>query len=192
MNVLPWEMPPEGAARDTAVAVAAGVPEITSDRLRLRAPRIEDYRAYEAVLTSARAQYLGKKFGPEEAFADFCQGVVGWMLRGAGMWTLCHKDSETALGWIFIWTEYGDYEPELGWILTEAAEGKGYAFEAAKAALPHALSLYGTGGVVSYINPKNTRSIRLAERLGGQRDDAAAAKLDWPVLVYRYKSEALA
>ncbi len=192
MTPRPWEQPPEGAAFTIAQRVAAAVPEIVTNRLRLRAPRLQDYAAYEAVFLSERAAYLGAAFDRESAFADFCQGVAGWMLRGAGMWTLCLKGSEAPLGWIYLWMEFGDHEPELGWILTEAAEGNGYAVEAARSVLPHALALYGSGGVVSYIDPSNARSLRLAERLGARLDSEAARAFDEPVLVYRHHVEGIA
>jgi RimJ/RimL family protein N-acetyltransferase len=61
----------------------------------------------------------------------------------------------------------GDWpEQELGWtIWTEAAEGQGYAFEAVTALRRH---VYGArlATAVSYIDPANTRSRALAQRLG--------------------------
>ena len=55
-----------------------------------------------------------------------------------------------------------------------AAEGKGYAFEAAQAARAHAFDVLGWETAVSYIDPGNARSIELAERLGAVRDPEAA------------------
>jgi RimJ/RimL family protein N-acetyltransferase len=170
-----WKMPPAGQADAIADKVAAAVPQLRTGRLVLRAPRMADFPAYEAVLTTERARYMGGPFNAEEAFADFCQGVAGWMLRGAGMWTVTGHDTDAALGWIFLWQEMGDPEPEIGWILTQDAEGKGYALEAAEQVLPHALMLYGPGGFVSYIDANNHRSARIAAALGGLRDPQAEA-----------------
>jgi RimJ/RimL family protein N-acetyltransferase len=168
-----WLHAPAGPAAAIAAAVAATVPVIETARLRLRAPHISDYPAYQAVFTSDRAQYLGGSFTEEEAFADFCQGIAGWMLRGAGMWTLTLLGEDLPLGWIYLWQEKGDPEPEIGWILTADAEGHGYASEAARAVLPHAVALFGVGGFVSYIDAQNAASARLALRLGAMRDAAA-------------------
>jgi RimJ/RimL family protein N-acetyltransferase len=169
--------PPAGAAAALTDTLCAAVPQIATARLRLRAPRLTDYPAYEALFTSDRARFMGGPFSVDAAFADFCQGVAGWMLRGAGMWTLCLPGQDAPLGWIYLWQEKGDPEPELGWVLVPDAEGKGFAREAAEAVLPHALALFGAGGFVSYIDAGNDRSARLAAALGAVRDPAAKAMM---------------
>jgi RimJ/RimL family protein N-acetyltransferase len=170
-----WLLPPSGDDAARAAAVAAVVPVIETQRLRLRAPVLGDFPAYADVFSSERACHMGGPFTGQEAFADFCQGVAGWLLRGAGMWTLTPTAADVPLGWLYLWQEWGDPEPELGWVLTEAAEGQGYAREAARAVLPRALSLYGAGGFVSYIDAANDRSARIALALGARRDPAAEA-----------------
>jgi RimJ/RimL family protein N-acetyltransferase len=74
------------------------------------------------------------------------------------------------VGFVLIGFEPGDLEPELGWLFLPAAEGQGYAAEAATAARHHALSVLGLPSLVSYIDPANDRSARLAARLGARRD----------------------
>ena len=185
MSKRPKSTAPKGAG--LAQAMGALVPVVETVRLRLRAPRLEDYPAYEAVFVSERAVHMGGPFSVEEAFNDFCQAVAGWMLRGAGAWTITAKGSEAALGWIYLWQEFGDPEPELGWVLTERAEGHGYAIEAARAVLPRALATYGSGGVVSYIDAANHRSARIALALGAVRDpEAEAASGDAELHIYRH------
>lgn len=184
---LDWLTSPQGAAGKIAAGFAALVPVLRTDRLRLRAPVLTDYAAYQTVFTSERARYLGGPFSAEQAYADFCEGVAGWMLRGAGIWTVTLHSDDAPLGWIFLWQEMGDPEPELGWVLTEAAEGHGYAAEAARAALPHATALFGKDGFVSYIDAENIRSARLALALGARRDLAAeAAYGDETLHIYRH------
>ena len=182
-----WLSPPVGPAAAIAQAGVAAVPVLTTVRLRLRGPVLQDYPAYETVFTSARSVHIGGPFTPEGSFADFCQGVAGWALRGAGMWTLTSLQDDAPLGWVYLWQEMGDPEPELGWVLTQAAEGKGFAAEAARAVLPHALTLYGPLGFVSYIDAANHRSARLALALGACRDAVAEAALADPDLhIYRH------
>ena len=55
--------------------------------------------------------------------------------------------------------------------LWDRAEGRGIAFEAIRAVRAHAYRTLGWPGAVSYIEPENARSIRLAERLGCVRVD---------------------
>ncbi len=172
-----WLHAPTGPAAAIAASLAAAVPTLTTARLTLRAPKITDYPAYQAVFTTDRSRYMGGPFSEGEAFADFCQGIAGWTLRGAGMWTMTTAADDAPMGWVYLWQEIGDPEPELGWVLTEAAEGHGYASEAAHAVLPHALTLYGALGFVSYIDAANDRSARLAIALGASRDADAEAEM---------------
>ena len=170
-----------------AQAIRALVPVIETERLRLRAPMLADFAAYEAVFTSDRAAYMGGPFTTEEAFGDFTQAVAGWMLQGMGAWTITAKGSDAALGWVYLWQEFGDPEPELGWVLVQEAEGRGYASEAARAVLPLAMDLLGPGRVVSYIDAGNAASARIAIKLGARRDPKAEAALGEPDLhVYRH------
>lgn len=172
-----WFTAPQGKAASLAASFAANVPVISTPRLRLRAPSLTDFPAYAEVFVSDRARFMGGPFTEDAAFADFCQGIAGWMLRGSGMWTITRLDTEAPIGWVYLWQEMGDPEPELGWVLTEAAEGQGYAVEAAREVLPHALNLYGAGGFVSYIDAGNDRSARLAAALGADRDPKAEARM---------------
>ena len=81
-----------------------------------------------------------------------------------------------------------DYpETELGWLLFEGQEGKGYAREAAEAARRFALKVTSIASLVSYIDRDNQRSIRLAERLGARLDRVAPTPNGDPCHVYRHK-----
>lgn len=178
---------PSGAAAVLADAMAALVPVIVTERLRLRAPRLQDYPAYEAVFLSDRAVHMGGPFTAEAAFSDFAQAVAGWALRGAGAWTITTHEDDAPLGWVYLWYEFGDPEPEIGWVLTAGAEGHGYALEAARAVHPRALAQFGPGRVVSYIDAANTRSARIAQALGARRDPVAEAAMGEPDLhIYRH------
>jgi RimJ/RimL family protein N-acetyltransferase len=72
-------------------------------------------------------------------------------------------------------------------VLQAGAEGRGFASEAAAAVRDHAFRALGWPTLVSYMDPENDRSVRLAERLGGVRDDAAARPAGPDeCIVYRY------
>lgn len=59
---------------------------------------------------------------------------------------------------------------ELGWVFHPAAAGKGLASEAAAALLDVAFEHYGMHRVVAQLDPRNTASARLCERLGMRRE----------------------
>jgi len=187
----PWEAPATGAAAAFAASLRAQLPQIETARLILGAPTIEDFEPYRAILMSPRAVYMvDEPLSRRETWLDFVQGIATWHLRGHGLFTISLKGTGEVLGFTLIGMEEGDREPELGWFLTEAAEGQGYAFEAAHSVRDWGLGTLELPSLVSYIDPPNSRSIRLAERLGGWHDAAASAELSeaqgTDVHVYRH------
>ena len=188
----PWERPPSGAAAARAAAMAALVPELVTERLRLRAPRISDYPVYAGFARDDRGIGVRRGETDLEAWNDFCQLVASWPLRGFGPWTFEPRDGGDPLGLATLDHEFGDPEPEVGWLVIPEAEGRGYATEGARAALGHAFGALGFATIVSYVNRENPGSARVAERLGGRRDPEAEAALDGGTFVYRHRPEDLA
>ncbi len=162
-----WTKAPENGANQIA-ALHAAVPVIETERLVLRLPRISDWAVLEPIWTSDRSVHFGGPFTPEDAWLDFNQLVAGWVLRGHGALTITTRD-EIVQGMVLLGHEFGDPDPELGWLLTQEAEGNGYASEAARALLPLCRRIYGAD-FVSYIAEANTASIRIADRLGAVKD----------------------
>ncbi|WP_145106523.1 GNAT family N-acetyltransferase [Cereibacter sediminicola] len=176
----PWTHPLTREAAIQAAGIAAALPELRTARLRLRAPRLDDFGTYAEIMSSDRGLHVGGPMDPAEAWDDFCRMVATWLLRGHGLWSVEGRGG--LLGFVLIGMEPGDPEPELGFLFTAEAEGQGYAQEAAEAARAHAFRALGLPGLVSCIAPENFRSRRLAERLGARPDPGT---LDG-VLVYRH------
>ena len=109
-------------------------------------------------------------------------------MRGYGSFVFTLKDSDAPLGMTGPWHPEGWPETEIGWtIWTPEAEGKGYAYEAARAARDFARQSLGWTEIVSYIDVPNARSIALAQRLGAVHDPAAPSPHpDEPILVFRH------
>jgi len=59
---------------------------------------------------------------------------------------------------------------EIGWRLAPTAWGKGYATEAAQAALDHGFQILKLDEIVSFTVPANERSWRVMQRIGMHRD----------------------
>ncbi len=164
--------------------IAAAIPTLKTERLVLRAPQLADWPVLEPIWRTERGRYIGGPFGEEDAWLDFAQAVASWVLRGIGYWTVTAKADGAVLGLVGIGMEMSDPEPELGWLLTEAAEGRGIAFEAAAAVRDYAFGA-GLTTCISFIDPANARSRALAERLGARREPAAPG-IDPSVLVFRH------
>jgi RimJ/RimL family protein N-acetyltransferase len=172
----PWLRPPAPAAAPVAERLAGALPRFETERLVLRAPRISDWEVLEPIWTGVRSWTPDGGVEAEAAWLDFCQLLASWPLRGYGPLTITARDGGEVLGLLPVDHEYGDPEPELGWMLVAGAEGKGYATEAARAVLPWLESLFGAGGFVIY-TADNPRSSAVAGRLGARRDAVAEAEL---------------
>jgi ribosomal-protein-alanine N-acetyltransferase len=61
---------------------------------------------------------------------------------------------------------------EIGWRLAHAAWGKGYATEAARAALAHGFDVLKLEEIVSFTTTANLRSRNVMEKIGMRRDPA--------------------
>ncbi len=146
------------------------IPTLTTERLILRAPRIEDASALTAFYASDRSSFVGGPISAELAWRNLAQEAGHWLLRGYGRWTVTEKESDTAIGTIGLWYPEGFPEQELGWDLFEGATGKGYATEAAEAALTYAYNTLGWTTAISLIANGNTPSMGVAQRLGAAYD----------------------
>ncbi len=164
----PHEIPIPGPAADFAATLAAQLPVIETERLRLRAPRLADFGIWAEIACGPEGAHLGGPFTRETAFTDFAAVVAMWLLRGHGLWTVEQRPGGDPLGFVLIGFEPGDQAPELGYLFRASARGQGYAAEAARAARDHGFGPMGLPELVSYVAPENTRSIRLAERLGAR------------------------
>ena len=137
--------------------------------LRLRQFAEADIDDYAALCADTEVmQHLGDR-GPlsrEDAWRQLAMFAGHWTLRGYGMWAVEELASGAFVGRVGLHYPEGWPEPELGWALARHNWGRGYAFEAATAALHIAFATLGWPRAVSLIAPSNLRSIRLAERLG--------------------------
>lgn len=162
-------------------------PTLITDRLRLRAYRLSDFKAFADFYTSQRSQYADGPVAKDVAWAWFAAGAGRWTLTGYGAWTIETREEITAIGTVSLNHPIKpDVERELGWLLWEGHEGSGYATEAAIAARRFAFDELGWDTLVSYISKDNAASIRLADRIGAKLDEPATQKTDAETLVYRH------
>ncbi len=167
------------------------IPTLETPRLVLRAHKLSDIDVYAAALASERSRWMTDDRSRGHAWASFVNDVASWSLHGFGVWAVDLKDG-TPVGQTGLNQPEYFPETEIGWLLYEGHEGRGYAFEAASAALNWAWDA-GFDTLVSYITPQNTRSRALAERLGAVLDpDAQLPDGETPdeTVVYRHRPDA--
>ncbi len=154
-------------------------PILQTDRLTLRLPGLQDVPVLDAFLATDRAGFTlpaDASAGPALTWRAISQLAGMWALRGYGQFVYCAKGTDQALGAAGPWHPLHWPEPELGWAVWDpSAEGQGFAAEATRAARDWAYEVLGWTSAVSYIDPANTRSRVLAERLGCTLDTLADA-----------------
>jgi RimJ/RimL family protein N-acetyltransferase len=159
--------------------------QIETERLLLRMIRLEDFEAYAALGADPEVmRYLGgKTWDRLESWRHMCGMVGHWHFRGYGIWAVEEKSTGQFIGRIGL--HYPETWPgfELGWTLARAAQGKGYATEAARRALEYAFVDLNRDHLISLINPDNHASIRVAERIG-EKVEGRTQLLGTEVLVY--------
>lgn len=151
----------------------SAAPVLSTERLRLRMPRHEDFAQRLAFYASDRSVWEGGPFTQREAWRVFASEVGQWPLMGFGPFSMEDRETGDYLGEVGIYQPAGYPEPELGWFVTEAAEGHGIAAEGARAVMVWARGTFGWDHIDNYIDPGNARSIALGLRLGGQIVDVA-------------------
>ena len=141
---------------------------LETERLIMRQFREADTDEYAELCADEEVmRYVGgKALTRAEAWRQMAMLVGHWQLRGYGFWAVEEKASGALVGRVGCWRPEGWLDFEVGWTLARKFWGRGYATEAARAAMGYAFTRLGREHVVSIIHPDNVRSIRVAERLG--------------------------
>lgn len=142
---------------------------LNTPRLRLRQLTQTDLDDYAAMCADAEVmRYVGDRvpLSRDDAWRQLAMLVGHWSLRGYGMWAVEERASGKFIGRVGLHFPEGWPDREVGWTLSRSYWGRGYAFEAAAAALRIAFEALNWPRAVSVIAPPNQPSIRLAERLG--------------------------
>ncbi len=143
-------------------------------RLILRAFTIEDFDGYFA-LSSDPDNYLHSERGPftsDEAWTRLLRHVGHWALLGYGLFAIEEKGSGRFIGeagFSDFRRQLGpefDGAPEASWSVASWAQGRGYATEAAKAALNWIETALAVPRTVCLIHRDNAPSVTVARKLG--------------------------
>jgi RimJ/RimL family protein N-acetyltransferase len=156
---------------------------IETERLLLRKPEPDDALAVYRVISDREVMRWISPTGEPGTFDDAVERVErwrrGWDVDGFGHFMIARQDTGMVVGrvgllcWEPDFGEHGtrseigdDAEIELGWTIERAAWGRGFATEAALAARDWALEAVTMRRLISLIHPENTRSLRVAEKIG--------------------------
>lgn len=145
------------------------IPVLETPRLRLRAFKADDLDDYHALVGNAEAMRFigtGRALGRDEAWTQMATMLGHWNLRGYGLWAVEEKKSGALIGRVGLYNPEGWPQLEIGWALRPSFWGQGYATEAARIAMEYGFETVGAGELVSFIQPRNAPSVKVAERLG--------------------------
>jgi RimJ/RimL family protein N-acetyltransferase len=158
---------------------------IETERLVLRTFRESDTDAYAEMVGDAEVMRFlgGKVMSRQEAWRNMAMVLGHWHLRGYGFWAVEERASGELVGRVGCWKPEGWPSLEVGWTLRRAHWGRGYATEAARASLEYAFETLDRPHVISLIDPNNTNSIRVAERLG-ERPEGEWEVFGMKVVIY--------
>lgn len=108
----------------------------------------------------------GRPLSTEESWARLLRYAGHWSLLGFGFWVVEEKASGAFVGELGFADLKREIDPaielpEAGWVLAPAAQGRGFATEALRAALQ-----WAGWRTACIIHPENAASIRVAEKCG--------------------------
>lgn len=146
-------------------------------RLWLRQWRDADWAPFAALNADPEVmRYFPSTLDEAESHAFAHRNAALLEVHGWGLWAVEALESGEFVGIVGLnqprWTAAFTPCTEVGWRLARSAWGKGYATEAARAALAVAFGPLGLPEVVSFTTVGNGRSRAVMERLGMTRDPA--------------------
>ncbi|MDQ2991350.1 MAG: GNAT family N-acetyltransferase [Candidatus Eremiobacteraeota bacterium] len=148
------------------------IPDVETARLVLRAHRTADYDACAAMWADPIVvrHISGVPSTGAQTWMRLLTYPGLWGMLGFGYWAVEERATGAYIGDV----GFADFRreivpsiagiPELGWMIAPAAHGKGYATEAASAALAWADANIDAPRTACIISPENVASIRVAEK----------------------------
>ena len=149
------------------------IPILETPRLTMRGHRSSDFESVAAMWGDFEvARHIsGKPSTAEESWARMLRYAGLWHFLGYGYWALEDKATGKFLGEVGLANFHREMDPplgdipEAGWVLSPAAQGKGYATEAA-AALTNFAFTQNIPTVRAHTLPETNASTRVLTKCG--------------------------
>jgi RimJ/RimL family protein N-acetyltransferase len=154
------------------------VPEIETERLRLRPLGVGDLEAWHSQLFSdpevTRYLPVRNPIPREDSVERLASQVDSWRVRGFGVWAVLDKASYQLVGHSGFVTPEAPDRIELIYALGRDWWGRGLATEAAAACLRHGFEVLNFTEIVALSFPENGPSIHVMHKLGFVFEDIVA------------------
>lgn len=186
------------------MTLARGTDRLESDRLALRRIEPKDFDFFIQLHADPEvSRYLphGKPRSPEESLAWLQAVLQSYETLALGQLAVFRRSDGTLIGRCGLsdlavearagvaavprgWYQRAEasssaeivFERELGYTFHRTSWGQGYASEAAHCVFGYARDVLRLPRVISLIHPENLRSLRVAQRLGAQRQDVVEVR----------------
>jgi RimJ/RimL family protein N-acetyltransferase len=168
------------------------IPRLETPRLSLRGFEQADFEAYACMAADPEvARHLGdgRPLGRADAWRQLATLTGHWALRGFGPWAVEERATGTFIGRVGCIEPEGWPGLEVAYTLARPAWGRGFAREAAAAALDYGRHVLQRERIISMIRPANLASVRVAVSLGATREGTIEF-LGSPADVYVYPASA--
>jgi RimJ/RimL family protein N-acetyltransferase len=149
--------------------VHLAIPTLKTERLTLRPFGEDDVLAlFELSQHLEVVRYVGDRRVPtlQETWRAVAGWIGHWAMRGYGQWAIEERSSARFIGRAGIINPAEWPGPEVGYLLGRDWWGRGYATEAARAAMNWGFEQMSFDELISLIDPENAASIAVATRLG--------------------------
>jgi RimJ/RimL family protein N-acetyltransferase len=144
---------------------------IKTERLILR--EIDPERDFDdwakSMADENTVRYLGvPPMDRAQAWRSMAMAIGHWSIRGYGSFSLEHRETGQWVGRVGPWHPEGWPGREVGWTISPDHLRRGYASEAARAAIDFAFNSLGWSEVIHVMLEGNEASIALAKKLGSR------------------------
>lgn len=161
------------------------IPHIETKRPTLLANLESNLHAMNDYLSKNRMSLITGPFDAVGTWRTRFASLGHWLLCGFGIWHSEQRESGKMAGAVSFLHHFDWPETELGWNVHHNFEGAGVAHEATLIAQSSGETHLNINGVISSLDPANTRSAALAKRLGATFEKTHFLR-EYECNVYRY------